>query len=122
MGLDISKIKVTDSPEPIVSTRGRTAMDNPFVEPLQDSMKRGVALSVKVPIGDGAVNEKNEFKTVITVLGLLNRAAATANLGVRTEVMEWTEGAKTQEVRFQAKTRTLRPNKPAEAKDESAAA
>ena len=111
MALDLTTLAIKDTNSaPSGGTRGRPAMDNPFITVLKESFENTQAKSVTVPNGDDR-NEKGEFKNVVTVLGLIRRAAVDNDLGVRLETVE--KGNRT-EIRFLGKTKTVRTRKPKE--------
>jgi hypothetical protein len=110
--LDLSTLTVKDAPEaPKSNSRGRQAMDNPFMEVIKQSYDTGVAKSVTVPNGTEK-NKSGESMNVVTVVGLLRRAAEANGIGVRMETIE--KGNRT-EIRFLGKVKTERTRKPTDA-------
>jgi hypothetical protein len=113
MTLDLSKLTIKDSAEaPATARRGREAMENPFTEVIADSWNRKQPKSVTVP-NDELNKEGTAYKSVVTVVGLIRRAAALNDLGVSVEEIE-SENGKRTEIRFMAKEKTERKRKTAE--------
>jgi hypothetical protein len=109
MPLDLTTLTVKDSEPPKSAARGREPMPNPFMEPVMESYRTEQAKSVIVPNGT-ETNKDGSSLNVVTVLGLIRRAANVQGIGVRTETVE--KSATRTEIRFLGKVKTERTRKP----------
>lgn len=110
MSIDLTNVltQVKDSDEPLTRApgAGRPSIDNPFGPVLKDSMdnQRTKLLTVK---NDEQMTKGGRPKNVVTISGLIRRAADAANLGVRIVYTE-DQKANTTTIKFAAKEKTKR--------------